>query len=174
MAAASSIPRVSVEWSMPSITPTRPGWFFSPRMHASPRWRLSMGRCSYASVAEVEELLAHDGHVGLFGRRAPRRRRPSRGRGRVAATCEKTVRPRRKRWTPRAGPSTRARPARRPARDDLEAFFEPQQRAGAGQLTLGENADDLSGLEAFGGSAQGVLRAVGRDGDGPEQAQDRD
>ena len=46
MAAASRVPRESVEPSIPSITAVCPIPFFNPRMQASPRCRFSIGRSS--------------------------------------------------------------------------------------------------------------------------------
>ena len=56
--------------------------------------------------------------------------------------------------------------------NDLEAFLEPQQRAGAGEFALWEYAHDLAGLEALGGGAHPVAGVRGRDRDGLEEPQD--
>ena len=57
------------------------------------------------------------------------------------------------------------------AGDELEAALEAEQGAGAGELALREDADDVAGLDAIRGGADGLLCVAGGDGDGVEYAE---
>ncbi len=69
-------------------------------------------------------------------------------------------------------PDRHHRPPRR-ARDQLVAALQPQQHAIARKFALGKNAHDLAGLDRLRRPADRFARALGRNRQRPERAEDR-